>query len=67
MGALDIGQAAAVCDGLVLAVEAAEGTDRMIARVGELPEAIRGVPGKAQRRARQGAQAACRTARPICP
>lgn len=42
MGALDIGQAAAVCDGLVLAVEAAEGTDRMIARVGELPEAIRG-------------------------
>lgn len=46
MGALDIGQAAAVCEGLVLAVEAAEGTDRMIARVGELPEAIRGVPGK---------------------
>ncbi len=46
MGALDIGQATAVCEGLVLAVEAAEGTDRMIARVGELPEAIRGVPGK---------------------
>ncbi len=46
MGALDIGQAAAVCAGLVLAVEAAEGTDRMIARAGELPEAIRGVPGK---------------------
>lgn len=46
MGALDIGQAAAVCDGLVLAVEAAEGTDWMIARVGKLPEAIRGVPGK---------------------
>lgn len=46
MGALDIGQAAAVCAGLVLAVEAAEGTDRMIARVAELPEAIRGVPGK---------------------
>jgi len=46
MGALDIGQAAAVCAGLVLAVEAAEGTDRMIARVGELPEAIRGAPGK---------------------
>jgi DUF1009 family protein len=45
IGALDIGQATAVCDGLVLAVEAAEGTDRMIARVGELPEAIRGVPG----------------------
>jgi DUF1009 family protein len=46
MGALDIGQAAAVCEGLVLAVEAAEGTDRMIARIGELPEAIRGAPGK---------------------
>lgn len=46
MGALDIGQAAAVCAGLVLAVEAAEGTDRMVARVGELPEAIRGVPGE---------------------
>ena len=46
MGALDIGQAMAICEGLVLAVEAAEGTYRMIARVGELPEAIRGVPGK---------------------
>lgn len=46
LGALDIGQAAAVCDGLVLAVEAAEGTDAMIARVGQLPESIRGVPGK---------------------
>ena len=46
MGALDIGQAAAVCAGLVLAVEAAEGTDRMIARVADLPEAIRGVPGE---------------------
>jgi hypothetical protein len=45
MGALDIGQAAAVCEGLVLAVEAAEGTDRMVARIGALPEAIRGVPG----------------------
>jgi UDP-2,3-diacylglucosamine hydrolase len=46
LGALDIGQAAAVCDGLVLAVEAAEGTDAMIARVGSLPEAIRGTPAK---------------------
>jgi DUF1009 family protein len=42
LGALDVGQAAAVCGGLVLAVEAAEGTDAMIARVGGLPEAIRG-------------------------
>src|SRR5580698_8167214 len=46
LGALDIGQAAAVCDGLVLAVEAAEGTDAMIARVGALPEAIRGTAAK---------------------
>jgi UDP-2,3-diacylglucosamine hydrolase len=46
LGALDIGQAAAVCEGLVLAVEAAEGTDAMIARVGMLPEAIRGTPAK---------------------
>ena len=34
MGALDVGQAAVVCEGLALAVEAAEGTDRMIERVG---------------------------------
>ena len=46
LGALDIGQAAAVCEGLVLAVEAAEGTDAMIARVAGLPEAIRGTPQK---------------------
>ena len=46
LGALDVGQAAAVCEGLVLAVEAAEGTDAMIARVGSLPEAIRGTPDK---------------------
>jgi DUF1009 family protein len=42
LGALDIGQAAVVCDGLVLAVEAAEGTDAMLARVATLPEALRG-------------------------
>lgn len=46
LGALDIGQAAAVCDGLVLAVEAAEGTDAMIARVASLPETIRGTEAK---------------------
>lgn len=46
LGSLDIGQAAVVCDGLVLAVEAAEGTDQMIARVATLPENIRGVPGR---------------------
>jgi DUF1009 family protein len=42
IGALDIGQGAVVCDGVVLAVEAQEGTDRMLARVLELPESIRG-------------------------
>jgi len=42
LGALDVGQAAVVCEGLTLAVEAAEGTDRMIARIGTLREALRG-------------------------
>ena len=42
LGALDVGQAAIVCAGLVLAVEAAEGTDAMILRTAELPESIRG-------------------------
>jgi len=42
LGALDIGQAAIVCAGLVLTVEAAEGTDAMIQRAAELPENIRG-------------------------
>jgi DUF1009 family protein len=46
LGALDIGQAAVICAGLTLAVEAAEGTDAMIARVAGLPDAIRGVPGR---------------------
>jgi DUF1009 family protein len=46
MGALDIGQAAVVCDGLVLAIEAAEGTDAMIKRVATLREAVRGQKGK---------------------
>lgn len=45
LGAYDIGQGAVVCDGLVLAVEAQEGTDAMLARVAGLPETIRGVPG----------------------
>lgn len=33
-----------VCDGLVLAVEAQEGTDAMLRRVAELPRTIRGGP-----------------------
>jgi DUF1009 family protein len=45
IGRLDVGQAVAVCRGLVLAVEAAEGTDAMLARVAELPEALRGRAG----------------------
>jgi UDP-2,3-diacylglucosamine hydrolase len=44
LGALDIGQAAVVCAGLVLAVEAAEGTDAMIRRAGGLPQTVRGTP-----------------------
>jgi DUF1009 family protein len=42
LGQLDVGQAAVVCEGLPLAVEAAEGTDAMIARVGTLPAHFRG-------------------------
>jgi UDP-2,3-diacylglucosamine hydrolase len=42
LGLLDIGQGAIVCEGLVLAVEAQEGTDRMLARVAELSTDIRG-------------------------
>jgi DUF1009 family protein len=42
IGANDIGQGAIVCDGLVLAVEAQEGTDAMLARVTELPSHLRG-------------------------
>ncbi len=42
LGRWDIGQGAVVCEGLVLAVEAQEGTDAMLARVATLPEALRG-------------------------
>lgn len=49
-GELDIGQGAVVCDGLVLAVEAQEGTDAMLARVAGLPVDLRGSPA-----ARKGA------------
>lgn len=44
-GALDIGQGCVVCDGLVLAVEAQEGTDEMLRRCAMLPPEIRGNPG----------------------
>ncbi len=46
VGALDVGQGAVCCEGLVLAVEAQEGTDAMLRRVMELPQAIRGAPGR---------------------
>jgi DUF1009 family protein len=42
LGELDVGQAAIVCEGLVLAVEAAQGTDAMLSQIATLPEAIRG-------------------------
>ena len=42
IGQLDVGQGAVVCEGLVLAVEAQEGTDAMLRRVAELPRNIRG-------------------------
>lgn len=48
IGALDIGQGAVVCAGLVLAVEAQEGTEGMLSRVSDLPEALRGT-AKARR------------------
>ena len=41
-GRLDIGQGCVVCDGLVLAVEAQEGTDHMLARINDLEDEIRG-------------------------
>ncbi|HEY2034115.1 MAG TPA: UDP-2,3-diacylglucosamine diphosphatase LpxI [Rhizomicrobium sp.] len=46
MGELDIGQAAAVAEGLVLAVEAAEGTDAMLERLTHLSRNLRGTPQK---------------------
>jgi hypothetical protein len=46
IGALDVGQGAVVCEGLVLAVEAQEGTDAMLSRVARLPEPLRGAPGR---------------------
>lgn len=44
LGKLDIGQGAVICNQLVLAVEAAEGTDKMLERCASLPENVRGTP-----------------------
>ena len=46
LGVLDVGQAAVVCEGLTLSVEAAEGTDAMLARVGSLRESLRGTAAR---------------------
>jgi DUF1009 family protein len=45
IGKLDVGQGAVVCEGLVLAVEAQEGTDAMLDRCAGLPQTLRGTPG----------------------
>jgi DUF1009 family protein len=42
IGALDIGQGAVVAGGVILAVEAQEGTNRMLERVAALPVTLRG-------------------------
>ncbi|MEL6365741.1 MAG: UDP-2,3-diacylglucosamine diphosphatase LpxI [Pseudomonadota bacterium] len=42
LGPFDVGQGAVVCDGLVLAVEAQEGTDAMLSRCAGLPSEVRG-------------------------
>ena len=44
IGQYDIGQGVVVCDGIVLAVEAQEGTDAMLARVAGLAPSVRGAP-----------------------
>jgi len=46
LGALDVGQAAVVCEGLPLSVEAAEGTDAMLLRIPSLRESLRGTAEK---------------------
>jgi DUF1009 family protein len=44
IGALDIGQGAVAAGGVVLALEAQEGTDAMLERCAALPAALRGTP-----------------------
>jgi len=46
LGTLDVGQAAVVCEGLALSVEAAEGTDAMLLRIPTLRESLRGTADK---------------------
>jgi hypothetical protein len=54
LGRFDIGQGVVVENGLVLAVEAAEGTDRMLARVAELREGRARGAGVLVKRAKPG-------------
>ena len=44
LGRLDIGQGAVVCNQLVLALEAVEGTDAMLARCLDITTDLRGTP-----------------------
>ena len=46
MGEIDIGQAAVVAQGVVLAVEAQEGTNGMLDRITDLPMHLRGATGE---------------------
>ncbi|MEO0881755.1 MAG: UDP-2,3-diacylglucosamine diphosphatase LpxI [Pseudomonadota bacterium] len=46
IGEEDIGQGCVVCDGLVLAVEAQEGTNAMLERIPALPPEVRGTPDR---------------------
>jgi hypothetical protein len=45
LGPLDVGQAVVVAGGVCLGIEAIEGTDALLARVGALPEERRGPSG----------------------
>ena len=66
LGALDVGQAAVVCDGLTLSVEAAEGTDNMLARIGTLRENLRGTSDRKRGVLAKAAQSQPRIPRRIC-
>lgn len=46
LGPFDVGQGAVVANGLVLAIEAAEGTDAMLARCAQLAPALKGGAGR---------------------
>tara|TARA_R110002073_G_scaffold4805_4_gene30622 strand:+ start:2832 stop:3680 length:849 start_codon:yes stop_codon:yes gene_type:complete len=46
MGEIDIGQAAVIAHGVVLAVEAQEGTNAMLDRITDLPAHLRGAAGE---------------------